>query len=86
MKYRIKKGTTSKVIEQIPKGNVRLSQDSWLVRRDLEFTNCLINSTVVKTLVAEANQGYALFGGDSGGDRKAKYIIAISYKDIEVVP
>lgn len=94
MNYRVKKGTLAKVIQQTPNQDAKILHESWTVRKDIEFLECLIDPIVVKTMVEEAkkslagslaNQGYALFGGDSGGDRQAMYILAIPYAHIEVI-
>lgn len=93
MKYRIKKGAVGKLIELNPNQDAIIKE--WVVRKDIEFANCLIDPLVVKTLVEDAqnclagalaNQGYALFGGDSGNDRRARYVLAIQYKEIELRP
>lgn len=91
MKYHIKQGTAGKLIE------LNLNQDAiikdWIVRKDITFQNSLIDPIVVKTMVEDAqkslagtlaNQGYALFGGDSGGDRQARWVLAIPYSEIEI--
>ena len=90
MIYRVKKGIAAKLIE------LNLNQDAkvtdWVVRKDLEFPECLIDPIVVKTMVQNslaatlASQGYALFGGDSGSDRSARYVIAVPYNQLEIVP
>lgn len=95
MKFRVKQGSPAKVIEQSSGQDAKVLHETWKVRKDVEFTGCLIDPHVVKTLSEEARKslggtlalkGYALFGGDSGGDRQAKYVIAIPYIHIEVVP
>jgi hypothetical protein len=95
MKFRVKRGTPAQVIQQTPNQDATVLHKNWTVRKDIEFVECLIDPIVVKSMVEQAqqslagslaNQGYALFGGDSGGDRQAKYIIAIEYGNIEVVP
>lgn len=92
MKYRIKKGNPAKLIELNPNADAKVT--SWVVRKDHEFEYCLIDPIVVKTMVENAqktlagslaNQGYALFGGDSGGDREARYVLAILYSTLEIV-
>lgn len=94
MIYRVKKGTPAKVIQQTPNQDATVLHESWTVRKDVDFTECLIDPIVVKTLSEQAKkalggtlatQGYALFGGDSGGDRQAKYVIAVPYIHVEVV-
>ncbi len=93
MKYRIKKGTPGKLIELVPNQDAKVTD--WIMRKDLEFPNSLIDPFIVKAMVEQAqnclagtlaNQGYALFGGDSGNDRRARYVIAIQYNQIEIVP
>lgn len=92
MTYRVKKGTTGKYIELNPNQDAIIKD--WIVRKDCEFPNCLIDPVVVKTMVEEAqkcvagvlaNQGYALFGGDSGNDRRARYVLAVKYGDVEII-
>lgn len=95
MKYRISENTPGKLIE------VNFNQQpqirDWVVRKNLEFSNSLIDSTVIKTkierfqktpigILSKEHKEYALFGGDSGGDRRAKYILAIPYYAITLVP
>lgn len=93
MKYRITKGKPAKLIELNTIDDAKVSD--WVVRKDHEFETCLIDPIVVKTMVEDAqkslagslaNQGYALFGGDSGGDRQARWVLAILYADLEIVP
>lgn len=93
MKYRIKKGNPAKLIELNANEDAKVT--SWVVRKDHEFGNCLIDPIVVKSMVEDAqkslagslaNQGYALFGGDSGGDRDARYVLAILYSQLEIIP
>lgn len=93
MKYRIKKGSPAKLIELSSIEDAKVSD--WIVRKDQEFDTCLIDPIVVKTMVAHsqkslagslATQGYALFGGDSGGDRHARYVLAILYIHLEIMP
>jgi hypothetical protein len=90
--YHVAKGTTGKLVK------LSRTQDAevidWTTRKDLDFAGSLINPVVVKTMVSEAakkslavrmaEDGYALFGGDSGTDREALYVLAIPYSKIKV--
>ena len=100
MIYKIPKGTVSKLV------NIFHNKDAdvkdWTTRRDLAFTECLINpATVVRISEEEyihdemlegrkplairlAEEGYALFGGDTGGDRTATYVLAVPFSLVEI--
>ncbi len=91
MSYLIKKGTPGKLIELKPHEDAVIKD--WTIRKDVEFESCLIDPLVVKTMVEAAQktiagtlatQGYALFGGDSGGDRRARYVLAVQYDKITI--
>lgn len=93
MKYRVKQGMIGKMIELNPAQDA-LVRD-WTVRKTIDFEHCLIDPHTVKTLIADAqtslagtlaNNGYALFGGGSGGDRHARFVLAIPYSQIEILP
>lgn len=89
MIFKVKKGLDGKLIR------LQLNKDAelqpWITRRDLAFTECLINpSTVVrgskgKSLAERlALEGYALFGGDTGGDKTAEYVLAVPFHMVEI--
>lgn len=90
--YKVAKGTSGKLIKLIANKDAEVID--WVTRDDFEFKESLINPIVVKTMVAEAKkplavrmaeEGYALFGGMEGGDRTAKYVLAIPYSAITVI-
>jgi len=87
--YTIPKGTVGKLVKILPGKDAEVV--AWTTRKDLVFTECLIDPTVVKAMVINAKKplavrmaedGYALFGGDAGGDRTAAYVLAIPYSAI----
>ena len=90
--YHVAKGTVGKIVKLLPNQDAQVSD--WTTRKDFNFTSSLINPVVVKTMVIEAakkplavrmaEEGYALFGGEEGGDREAKYVLAIPYSAITV--
>lgn len=93
MNYSVRKNTVGKLIELIPNRDAVIKV--WTLRKDVVFSDCLIDPFVVKTMIEDvqkslagslAIQGYALFGGDSGGDRLSRYVLAVPYDKIELVP
>jgi len=93
LNYLVKKGTVGKLIEINPNQDAVIKD--WTLRKEIVFSNSLIDPIVVKTMVEDAQkslagtlakQGYALFGGDSGNDRKARFVLAVPYDQIELVP
>lgn len=94
MIYKISKGVVGKLI------HLEMNKDAdvkeWTTRKDLAFTECLINpATVVRMdkvgpndrkplAVQMALDGYALFGGDTGGDRTAEYVLAVPFINVEI--
>ncbi len=93
--YKIAKDTVGKLIKLVPNKDPEITD--WITRRDLTFQESLIDPAVVASkakatksvkkplAVRMAEQGYALFGGDSGGERDAQYVLAVPYSDIEIV-
>lgn len=82
--FHINRGTRGKLIELIPDGPPIIKD--WTLRKDFVFRGCLINPTAVQALVKSVSSGYALFGGDSGRDRHARFFFAVKYHQIKVVP
>ena len=90
--YHVAKGTQGKLVKLLPNRDAEVLE--WMTRNDLNFAESLINPVVVKTMVSEAakkplavrmaEEGYALFGGDGGGDRNAQYVLAIPYSAIKI--
>lgn len=87
--FTIALGTPCKLITLMPNKDPVISD--WVTRKDLAFSESLIDPIVVKTMVSTAKkplavriakEGYALFGGESGGDRQAIYVLAIPYSAI----
>jgi hypothetical protein len=90
MIFVIESATLGKVITLGPSNNTFVHD--WTTRRKLSFQECLLSSKVVKAMIEKNTflgnslpQSYALFGGDSGGDRRARYILAIPYSKIEII-
>jgi hypothetical protein len=91
--YHVAKGTTGKLVKLLPNKDAEVVD--WTTRKDFNFTASLIDPLVVKTMVVEAakkplavrmaEEGYALFGGENGGDRNAQYVLAIPYSQIKVI-
>lgn len=90
--FTIPLGTVGKLIKLMPGKDAEVVD--WTTRKELVFTGSLIDPVVVANManaaskkplaVRMAEQGYALFGGDTGGDRNAVYVLAIPYKDVKV--
>lgn len=90
--YNVARGTVGKLVKLLP--NQDATVVDWTTRKDLSFASSLIDPIVVKTMVLDAakkplavrmaEDGYALFGGDEGGDRTAQYVLAIPYSSIKV--
>ena len=90
--YTIDVGTKGKLITLEPNKDAKV--EDWVVRKHLEFVECLISPLVVDEKVRQAqnqtlavrlaSEGYALFGGQSGSDRLARYVIAIPYDKIQI--
>lgn len=89
--YIVPQGTKGKLIKLEKNKDAEIVD--WTTRKPLSFTDCLISPIVVnekllsrklkpsklplaERLVAE---GYVLFGGESGGDREAGYVLAVPY-------
>lgn len=91
MKYQLNKGTVGKLIEMKP-GEKPLVKN-WTLRDSFQFVGALIDDEVIKSKVADARKipvvrledGYALFGGDSGIDRKARFVFAVPYAHIKIL-
>jgi hypothetical protein len=84
MTYIVTKGTHAKVItlEATPK------VQNWITKNHHSFEAGLISNLVMdeKINLARRNpstSGYALFGGDSGTDNKARYILAVPYYKLQ---
>lgn len=90
--YTIYKGAVGKLITLEPHKDAKI--EDWIVRKDLTFEDCLISPMVVTAKMKEAknksvavnlaSDGYALFGGESGSDRQARYVIAIPYSELTI--
>lgn len=89
--YTIPVGTQGKLIKL--ERNKDAEVVDWTTRKPLRFSASLIDPVVVKTMVSNANKslaikmaedGYALFGGETGGDREAGYVLAIPYSKVIV--
>lgn len=93
----VEKDTTCKLIKLFPNKDAEVVD--WVVTKRLVFQESLINPSVIKSIVNSvvydpsskkplavrmAEQGYALFGGESGGDRSAIYVLAVPYDSIKI--
>lgn len=89
IRFILLKGTRGKLIERVP-GQIPTVK-SWTLTKEFAFENCLIDPHVVVEMVRRAQfgaiqTGYALFGGDSGGDRHARFLFAVEYNKIFLDP
>lgn len=97
--YVIPLGTPGKLISLNPHKDIDVELDvkDWTTRRALVFTESLIDpSTIAKMDLTGPNdrkplavrlalEGYILFGGESGGDRTAKYVLAVPLSKVNIV-
>lgn len=97
--YVIPLGTQGKLICLTPHKDIDVGLDvkDWTTRRALVFTELLIDpSTIAKMdrtgpndrkplAVQLALEGYILFGGESGGDRNAKYVLAVPLSKVTII-
>ena len=83
--YRIKEGTTGKLI-RVADENIR----EWTVRKDLSFMDTIIDPVRYHNRPGDvdnplynklAQQGYALFSKD--GD--PRYVLAVQYEDVNIL-
>lgn len=89
--FTIKKGTTGKLIKLERNKDAEIVD--WSTRRNLSFPNVLVSPATVKDITVQGNvplairmarQGYALFGGETGNERDAQYVLAVPYTEIEI--
>ena len=92
MMYHIAAGTVGKLVKV--EHNKDAEINDWVTRKDLTFQDCLVDPTNVSTVGAAfehtkkplairlAEEGFSLFGGVTGGDRQACYVLAIPYPKI----
>lgn len=90
--YIIEINTVGKLITLNPNEDAKV--EDWVVRKHLEFQECLICPAVItekikkaktQTLAVKlASEGYALFGGQSGGDRQSRFVLAVPYDKIKI--
>lgn len=90
--YQIQKGTTGKLIAR--RADTTLEVTDWTTRKDLRFTEVLLDPVRLHNnrssydpcslAVTLVEQGYAIFGGSDGGDRQAKYFLAVPYDQLKV--
>lgn len=89
--YTISKGTAGIVIDQTGKQPI---QQDWVTRRDLAFTDFVIDpiwyhnargtSPFAGWLNDLAQRGYIVFGGESGSAVNADYLLAVPYDQVVV--
>jgi len=85
MTYVIPAGTRAKVITLDTPPKVQ----DWITKKMHDFNGGLISNKVMdeKINLARRNpsmSGYALFGGDSGIDQQARYILAVPYYKVQI--
>lgn len=90
--FKIPRGTLGKLISLMPNKDAEVKD--WITRKELVFTEVLIDPTMISKMdqvdphdrkplaVRMALEGYALFGGDTGGDRNAQYVLAIPFAKV----
>lgn len=90
--YTIPVGTIGKLIDQ--SGDEPIIRD-WNVRRELSYFEVIVDPIRFHNLRGQLNlpphiirlaeQGYAIFGGDSGGEEKATYLLAVDYSHVDTL-
>jgi hypothetical protein len=88
--YKIEKGTTGKLIDRSGTPVIR----DWVVRRNLSFYNFIVdpisyhnnrgNLNLPVDITRLAERGYAVYGGENGGDDHATYLLAVPYSSVKV--
>jgi hypothetical protein len=92
--YTVPKGTQGKLLAQRGADSAPAVED-WITRKELTFTEFVIDPVwyhnnrgkVSLPIVLEqmAQQGYAVYGGDTGGLLSAKYLLAVPYDSVHVL-
>lgn len=82
MTYFVNRGTRGKLF--CVKANQKPTVIDWTLRRDFIFPECLIDYEVVKSKTQKGAAGYALFAGETGGERNSQFVLAIPYNDVVV--
>lgn len=91
--YSIQKGTRGWMITHSTDSPVG-STESWTTRKNLEYTECITDPirnhnnpgdpNIPEYLKRYAEKGYAVYGGVTGGDPTAMYILAVPYDSVHV--
>lgn len=90
--YTIPVGTIGKLIDQ--SGDDPIIRD-WNVRRELSYFEVIADPIRFHNLRGQLNlpphitrlaeQGYAIFGGEDGGEKNATYLLAVEYHEVGVL-
>lgn len=89
--FTIPKGTSGKLVETNSAATADVTRD-WVTRRELLFTECVTDpvkhhnnrgTTLPHYISRLAEQGYAVYGGEYGGDFQSKYLLAVPFDDVK---
>lgn len=90
--FTIEQGTEGWLIRQQHPAST--NKEAWIVRRDLVFSEMIVDPLIYHNrrgnldlpafITNLARRGYAVFGGQSGGEVDADYLLAVPYEKVSV--
>lgn len=94
--YEVAKGTEGLLLTRGKEDGIEVFDvQKWVVRKDLTFSETFLDPIRLhnnrgdydfKELTTQyAEAGYAIFAGEHGSERNAKYILAVPYDQVEVL-